>query len=104
MCVIVCFYPQNMIEKMHEQEFPNRSTLNDVNEIDGNSDEEFRPATDDMFEFKERKHFHLFEYFVFCSSLTHKNVCFPANSLFDDYRLSTINKLPTWAKKQVSSS
>jgi hypothetical protein len=24
--------------------------------------------------------------------------------LFDDYRLSTINKLPTWAKKQVSSS
>ncbi|CAB4010948.1 Hypothetical predicted protein [Paramuricea clavata] len=69
-----------MLEKMQEQdEFANRSTLDEVNEIDG-ADEEFRPATNDMFEMKE------------------------PDSLFDDYRLSTINKLPTWAKKQVITS
>ena len=42
---------------MHEQEYPNKATLNEVNEVDG-SDDEFRPATNDMFEFKECKHIH----------------------------------------------
>jgi hypothetical protein len=94
-----------MLEKMQEQdEFPNRSTLDEVNEIDG-ADEEFRPATNDMFEMKERKYIHLYcfgesENYRLFNSLEY--VCYVADSLFDDYRLSTINKLPTWAKKQVS--
>ena len=42
-----------MLEKMQElEESLSRTTLHDVNEIDG-TDEEFRPATNDMFEMKE---------------------------------------------------
>jgi hypothetical protein len=93
-----------MIEKMHEQEDPpSRTSLSDVNEIDG-TNEEFRPATTDMFEFKESKYIHLHGLSVSensCLFNTLKHVYSLANSLLDDYRLSTINKLPTWAKKQV---
>ena len=102
-----------MIEKMHEQEDPpSRTSLSDVNEIDG-TNEEFRPATTDMFEFKESTYIHLHGFSASensgfsasedsCLFNTLKHVCSVANSLLDDYRLSTIKKLPTWAKKQVN--
>ena len=43
-----------MLERMQEEEFQGRTTLGDVNETDGGN-EEFRPATSDMFQNSERK-------------------------------------------------
>ena len=43
-----------MLERMQEQESQGRAMLGDVNETDG-ANEEFRPATTDMFQNDERK-------------------------------------------------
>lgn len=49
---------QNMLEKMQQQEFRSKTMLCEVHEIDG-ATEEFRPATNDMFEYNCKYIFHI---------------------------------------------